>query len=78
MIVEGAEDFAYMIMLPTLVLLLGWCVVFTYAGLILPVNWMVKTQIDIYTLPCVQQMAMATFYKKHRELSSVLCDDREG
>ena len=54
MIVEGAEDFAYMIMLPTLVLLLGWCVVFTYAGLILPVNWMVKTQIDIYTLPCVQ------------------------
>lgn len=45
MIVEGAEDFEHTIMLPTLVLLLGWCVVFIYAGLVLHVNWMVKLRL---------------------------------
>lgn len=44
--VEGAEDFEYMIMLPPLVLLLGWYVVFISVGLVLPAKLMIKTSLQ--------------------------------
>ena len=33
---------------------------------------------DIYTLPCVKQIANGELLYKHRELSLVLCDDLKG
>ena len=35
-----------------------------------------EVSIDIYTLPCVKEIASGD--RQHRELDLVLCEDREG
>ena len=38
-------------------------------------NWKIRN--DIHTLPCANRQLVGSCYK-HRELSSVLCDDLQG
>ena len=38
-------------------------------------NWEIGT--DIYTLPCIKQIASGKLLYNHREFNSVFCDDLE-